>query len=523
MVAAVAAASLCVATTVSAQAFDETTISFSFADDDILKDPGETRKNSPAAYIGGQAENGVDRVGGSVFNKTATRLSLYKRVDTGNLYPEGGLRLRMSVDGDGEYYLHDDSTYLSLNWTPIKDHKVQLKMYPVDSDRVRLGYHYDISWGGTKVFPTNFTRGLVPALVLGAETPFVGGFLGLKTALVRSPAEDILDNPGGNTNQFVERTYYGFIGGGHVEPLKGLRLHVSGGYFGKGTSTRADVLGARLHSGGISTMLSYHAGGEVGKRLDLRMYYEDPENNALAPDVDAYVQDFGFDVAVEYSRLIQTLEDPDRFGSTTNESSNAVALSAGLRVKKLRVHFDAIYRDLSYIVWNVPGFVPNQALPESADLGHGGSFAFLPEFLGGEIFAVVSTDYFIEFSKSMGFTPAISVGFLLPATYTPTANESVGQGPFSADHAKGIQTTVVRGSNANDWDTLPPGDEELPVFMAKLDLRYNLSQHFSMVGEVSYANDPNYSQVELDAHGHAKRVFIDPHIIGLGVVSELAF
>jgi hypothetical protein len=99
----------------------------------------------------------------------------------------------------------------------------------------------------------------------------------------------------------------------------------------------------------------------------------------------------------------------------------------------------------------------------------------------------------------------------------------VGQGPFSADHAKGIQTTVVRGSNANDWDTLPPGDEELPVFMAKLDLRYNLSQHFSIVGEISYANDPNYSQVELDQHGHAKRVFIDPHIIGLGVVSELAF
>jgi hypothetical protein len=523
MVAAVVAVSLYAATTVLAQPFDETTISFSFADDDILKDPGETRKNSPAAYIGGQAENGVDRVGGSVFNKTSTRLSLHKRVDTGNLYPEGNLRLRMAVDDDGEYTFHDDSTYLSLNWTPIEDHKVHLTMYPVDSDRLRLGYHYDISWGGTRVFPTNFTRGLVPAFVVGAETPRLGGFIGLKTALVRSPAEDILDNPGGNTNQFVERTFYGLLGGAHVRLTEGLKIHLSGGYFGKGTSTRADVLGAPIHSGGFSTMISYHTGGEVGKRLDLRMYYEDPDNYALAPKPDAYNQDFGFDVALEYSRLTQTLEDPDRFGSTTNENSNALALSAGLRLQKLRIHFDAIYRDLSYIVWNVPGFVPNQALPKSADLAHGGSFAFLPEFLGGEIFAVLSTDYFVEFTKSMGFTPAISIGFLLPATYTPTASESVGQGPFSADHAKGIQTTVVRGSNANDWDTLPPGDEELPVFMAKLDLRYNLSQHFSIVGEISYANDPNYSQVELDQHGHAKRVFIDPHIIGLGVVSELAF
>ncbi len=523
VVAAFVAVSFGAATTVSAQPFDETTISFSFADDDILKDPGETRRNSPAAYIGGQAENGVDRVGGSVFSKTATRMSLYKKVETGEIYPEGNMRLRMSVDGDGEYSLHDDSTYLSLNWAPIKDHKVQLKMYPVDSDRIRLGYHYDISWGGTGVFPANFTRFVkVPAVVVAAETPFVGGFIGLKTALVRSPAEDILDNPGGNTNQFVERTYYGLLGGGHIQPIKGLKFHLSGGYYGKGTNTRADVLGSPIHSGGFSTMISYHAGGEVGKRLDLRMYYEDPEKNPLAPDADAYVQDFGFDMAVEYSRLIQTLEDPDRFASTTNESSNALAFSAGMRVKKLRVHFDAIYRDLSYIVWNVPGFVPNQALPKSADLSHGGSFAFLPEFLGGEIFAVLSTDYFIEFARSMGFTPAISVGFLLPATYTSVAS-SVGQGPFPGDHAKGIQTTVIRGSNANDWDTLPPGDEELPVFMAKVDLRYNLSQHFSMVGEISYANDPNYSQVVLDAHGHALREFNDPHIVGLGVVSELAF
>lgn len=521
VVVAVTAASWLTATTASAQLFDETTISFSFGDDDILKDPGETRKNSPAAFIGGQTENGVDRVGGSAFHRTATRLSLNKRVDAGDFYTQGNLRMLMSVDNQGAYDFYDDSTYLSLNWAPIKDHEVRLTMYPVDSDRVRLGYHYDISWGGTRIFPKNFTHGLVPGLVLSTESPIFGAFIGLKTALVRAPAEDILDNPGGNTNQFVERTFYGFLGGGHLNIMKGLKLHLSGGYFGKGTSTRSDVLGARIHAGGVSTMVSYHAGGEVGKRLDLRMYYEDPDKYALAPKDGAYRQDFGFDVALEYSRLIQTLEDPDRFGSTTNEHSNALAFSAGMRLKKLRVHFDASYRDLSYIVWNVPGFVPNQALPQQADLGHSGSFAFLPDFMGGEIFAVLSTDYFIEFAQSMGFTPALSIGILLPATYTPTS--AATQGPYPSDYTKGIQTTVVRGSNANDWDTLPPGDDELPVLMAKLDLRYNLSQHFTMIGEVSYANDPNYSQVVLDDHGHALREFNDPNIVGLGVVSELTF
>ena len=525
VVTVIAAASWCAATTVAAQPFEQTTISFSFGDDDVLKDPGETRKNSPAAFIGGQTQSSVDRVGGSAFHSTATRLSLNKRIDAGNFYTEGDLRLQMSVDSEGTYDFYDDSTLLSLNWTPITDHKVRLTMYPVDSDRVRLGYHYDITWGGTRIFPKNFTNGLVPAVVLSAETPNLGGFVGLKTALVSAPAEDILDNPGGNTNQFVERTFYGFLGGGHVQILKGLKFHLSGGYFGKGTSTRSDVLGARIHAGGVSTMVSYHAGGEVGKRLDLRMYYEDPDNYALAPKASAYGQDFGFDVALEYSRLIQTLEDPDRFGSTINEHSNALAFSAGMRVKKLRVHFDASYRDLSYIVWNVPGFVANQALPESADLSHHGSFAFLPDFLGGEIFAVISTDYFIEFAKSMGFTPALSLGILLPATYTGVGTGSTGQGPSAAEHAQGIQTTVVRGSTANDWGTLVTADDgyELPVIMAKLDLRYNLTQHFTMVGEISYANDPNYTQVVLDPHGHALREFIDPNILGLGVVSELSF
>ena len=82
---------------------------------------------------------------------------------------------------------------------------------------------------------------------------------------------------------------------------------------------------------------------------------------------------------------------------------------------------------------------------------------------------------------------------------------------------------MVRGSSSGDWDTLPAGEEELPVFMVKFDLRYSISQVFSLIAEASYANDPNYSQVEIDPHGHANRVYIDPNIIGLGIVSEMSF
>jgi len=507
-----------------AQPYDNS-ISFSFADDDILKDPGETRRNSPEAYIGGQAQNATDRVDGSVFGKSYSRLTLYKAVRTGDLYPEGKLAMRLSPGSKGSYSLVDEGTFLSLNYRPDEALNAYLKMYPVDSDRFRLGSHYDISWGGTATFPKNFTTGLVPGVKMGLEIGDenkVSAYAGLKTALVRSPAQDILDNPGGNTNQFVERTYYGFLGGLSMDLAVGLYATVEGGYFTKGTSTRPNVLGKPIHAGGGNVSLGYRLGGEVGRRLDLRMYYEDPDRNPISGPED-YASDFGFDIALEGALLVQTLEDPDRYGSTMNEYSKAFALSSGIRWRSLRVHLDAIYRDLTYVVWNVPGFVPNQALPKNADLSKAGAFSFLPEALSGEWFGVLSTDYFFQFADSMGLTPALTLGFLLPATYMSKQEGLATQGPYPAAQSLGLQKTVVRGSSSGDWDTLPIGESELPVLLVKFDLRYNLSRNFSIIGEASYANDANYSQVEIDPHGHAKRVFIDPHIIGLGVVSELAF
>ena len=508
-----------------AQPFDNS-ISFSFADDDILRDPGETRRNSPAAYIGGQASNATDRIDGSVFGQSYSRLTLHKKLRTGDLYPEGKLAMRLAPGNQGTYTLADEGTFLSLNYRPDEELGIYLQMYPVDSDRFRLGRHYDISWGGTSTFPKNFTTGLVPGVKLGFELGAenkLSGFAGLKTALVRSPAEGILDNPGGNTNQFVERTYYGFLGGLGLDLAFGLSAAVEGGSFTKGTSTRPNVLGSPLHAGGGNVTLAYHLGGVVGKRLDLRMYYEDPDRNPIAGPED-YASDFGFDIAIEGALLVQTLEDPDRYGSTTNEYSKAFQLSSGVRWRSLRVHFDTVYRDLTYVVWNVPGFVPNQALPDNADLSKSGPFSFLPEALSGEWFGVLSADYFLQFAGSMGLTPAITVGLLLPATYMSTQEGITTQGPFPAAQSEGLQKTVVRGSSSGDWNTLRPGDDEMPVLLVKFDLRYNLSRNFSIIGELSYANDANYSQVEIDPQGHAQREYLEEsHIIGLGVVSELAF
>jgi len=508
----------------AAQLFDETTISFSFADDNVLRDPGETRKNSPDAYFGGQSATSLDRVGGTAFEQTATRLVVGKKLDTGTVFPDGALKLRFNAGLSGDYSMRDDGSYIALNIAATQGLLLKLAMFPVDSDRFRLGYHYDISWGGSNTFPKNFRKGLVPGLKLSLEHKRFEAFLGAKSALIRSPSQSILDNPGGNTNQFVERAYYAILGGGHVEIVEGLKLHLGAAYFEKGTNTRANVLGKKIDAWGFGGTISFGHGGAVGRRLDLRHYYQDPEQFSTTHSEAAYAgEKLGFQIAFEANFLGQVLEDPDLYASTTREWSKAFCLSTGVRYDKVRLFLDFVYRDLSYIVYNVPGFVPYQALPESASLSHGGGFSFLPQGLSGEWFGVLSGDYFFELGKSYGITPALSVGFLLPATYQAGADGLGIEGPYAAEHAKGTQKVVVRGSHSGDWGILPAGEDELAVWILKFDLKFTISRYFALIGEVSYAHDPNYAQVLIDPHGHAVREFDSPDILGFGLVSELAF
>lgn len=503
-----------------AQVFDRTVLSFSFADDDVMRDSGETRRNSPMAYFGGQATSPADRFGSSIYSSPGSRLVISKKFEYGNLIPEGALRLRAAPNSDGFYSFQDDSTWLGLTYLASPETKLKLTLYPLDADRFRAGYNWDISWGGTNTFPKNFRKGLAPGLKLDFDTGPASLFVGMKTALIRSPSERILNNPGGNTNQFVEQAYYGFLSGTEIRLPAGFAFRASGGFFEKGTNTSANVLGRPIYSGGAGAQLAWHYGMEVGRRLDLRLYFADPDHYTMKTPVEG---DWGADVAFEGTWLIQTLEDTDNAGSTKNESSKAFALSMGMRRHTTRLFLDVVYRDLTYIVFNVPGFEPYKALPESANLLHSGPLAFVPKFLSGELFGLVSIDHFFQLPASLGLTPALSVGILLPATYMPGDKGLTIEGPYGEEHAQGRQRVVVRGSQTDDWDILPPGEVELPVFLSRVDLKFSIGENFSFIGEVSYINDANYSQVELDDRGHARRRFIAPHILAFGLVSELSF
>jgi hypothetical protein len=485
-------------------------ISFSFADDNLLKDAGETRKNSPNAYFGQVPGSALDRLEPSQFRRSSSLLTLKKPFEAdAALSPEGALLVRFSPDSNGNYALADFGSYLAVRylWDKANKGSATLSFLPVDSDRFRLGRNWDVSWGGSNTFPRNFRKGMVPGAKLDLTYGPVTAFVGAKTALIRSPSETVLDNPGGNTNQLVERAYYAGLAGLALQLPAGFTAGLQGGVFQKGTNTRATVLGKPITAGGGTAILTWASGAKVGDRMDIRLYYEDPTANPLAPVAGLYEGDLGLEAAVEGTMLVQSLEDPSQNHSTVNEIARAGAASAGFRYGQFRTHLTLVLRDLNFIVFNVPGLVPYQALPANTEVQP-------------ELFGQLSADYF--FPKP-GLTFGLSGGLLRPATYEATVQGSTYSGPYASEMAKGIHKLVVRGSNSGDWSILPAGMDEELVGMFRADLKWNLGTAFSLLAEVSYTYDPNLAQVFLNDMGHAERLFDEPNSLGLGLVGEMVF
>ncbi|NUN14218.1 MAG: hypothetical protein HUU55_11340 [Myxococcales bacterium] len=472
-------------------------IDFPFADDNILRDAGEDRQSSPSASFTPPA---------GLRYTSFLHLGMYKSLDLGDHFvPEAALYLKLDVADKGT--IRDDTSYIQLNYfvdgTEDRQRKVYLQLVPIDADRMRLGYHHEISWGGSDIFPKNFRGSLVPAAKLGIDIGEFYAFMGAKTALVRSAAELKLDSDEGNTTLFVERAYYGgFAGAGIQLFTPGLWLEINGGYFEKGTNNKAEVLGKPVHSWGLSGQLSYSHGVPIQRRIDLQLYRESPVRfDVTAPTVES--TDVSFRFAAEVTTLMQTLADIDKPGSTKNEYSLAGFFSAAMQFADTRIHLDAGLRELSFITFNVPGFIPNAALPEEAEV--------TPEFS-----AVLSADHSF---RNVGLTPFGQIGLQLPAVY----EGKVLSGQNTSESLQGIRKVVVRGLDPGDWDILPEGEDPLPIIRGKAGLRYTYGGQFTLLGELNYAYDPNRSQIRKDEFGIAHRRYIDPNILGFGLLASMKF
>lgn len=476
----------------------DTRLSFSFSDDNWLAGPGETSPSSPGADFFPRSAN---RFFFDSLNRrdtgyeTLTHLVLYRRQSgfIPGFDTEAALVARFQLltnDQTGRLgtLFQDDGSYVRIRYffngrtDDEKAANVDLVMFPFTTERFRLGYLFDVSWGGGEIFPS---RGVAaPGAKLQFSMSDGYAYIGAKTAR-------LLDE---NINEI--ESYWGVLSGVGWDFFDVFQIDAGGGFFNRGTNPLAGVEGQPVQGFGGSTRVTLHLGRDVPSSIDFRLYRQDPALTDLFRVSSSSKSGTSFLVSAEYSLLGQTLQDTTNAQTTTIQPAMAGALSTKLQVNDWAVGADAIYRDLAFILFNRPSFVPFQAFPKDAVIG--------PEFL-----LALSTSYYLEF---LHLTPGMVMGFQAPATFVGLDSGALGSAapPDLSDK----QVVVVR--NIGNVDILPCNQrngasqctrarQAEPIYALRLALKWDVSDMLAIVGESTMLVDNNEALLEDAGNGIVER------------------
>jgi len=477
--------------------FMDTWVTFIFADDNVMAGPED---RSPGA--------GFQQVDDELFfenleaerrgQETLTHLVLYKEMPSyfKHLNVEAALVIQMenwvnTETGENETVIGDDGSYLKMNYyfspTEYSGDNISLTAFPLDSQRFMLGYAYDIAWGGEKIFPGN--SGQVPGFRIKSEWGTGTGhygytFLGAKSARLLN--EDIHEM----------QTYYGVLGGFGTSITNLAMWEVNGGYFQRGAfppqGEGSEIGGITVDAYGASTRFTLHQGDSVGTSVDFRLYKNDPAIAVEMGKEQKYDDNLAWSTSVEYTYITQSLLDWDKADTTVYQPAMAGNLSGKFRAGKFRLHGDMFYRDLSYILFNIPGISPYKAFPDNGKTTD-------------EWFVAGGIDYYFERPR---LTPGVIVGYKHPGTFKT-----------------GSVITVFR--DEDDWETLPEDKNAYDIISAKSTLKWDVAPFFSMMGEVRYTLDNNRTKYETtDDESGRKRVFEDSDItnrMGFSLLMQARF
>lgn len=498
--------------------FMDTRLTWTFGDDDFLHATGELIPLSPTFSIGDRPQyrmffdNLNSRFAG---RENITHLVMYKKLPgfIPHLTTEAAMVLRFDLGalsantGNLNSALYDSGSYLRIFYNTNSDKEkegVSAVFFPLDTDRMRLGYLYDNSWGGTaasinqSIFPR--IQGISPGLKLQYDHEKFYGFVGFKTATIVQP-EKVL-NAGSESEVEVVRvgeTNYGVMAGGGVDPLPFLRFDVGAGYFQQGKFDLEDVRGKNVYTYGASTRLVVHNNMPVPTSVDFQLYRNDPSSPMIMFRPEKYNPDqVAWSLSAEGTLLQQQLKDFDASGATKQESAIAAALQGVVKVGYMRASLTGIYRNLQFVVRNVPGFIPFETLPKFSTSDP-------------ELFGSAAVDYHFPGAH---LTPGIAAGFQLPATF---------QSQFTEGGVPASRTIVVR-SQGNE-SILPYNFDRSMILQMRGSLRWDLSDILGIVGWVQFVRDNNGTLVVRDPkEGTASlRVFQSPNRLGLGVAVQARF
>jgi hypothetical protein len=499
--------------------FMDTRLTWTFADDDVLHATGEVTPVSPSISVGDRRRYRLffdslnSQFGG---RENLTHLVLYKKMPgfIDNVGTEASLVLRFDLaslasgSNNLNSSLYDAGSFIRIWYDFGKEENASslgVTLFPIDTDRFRLGYLYDISWGGTNarsnqsIFPR--IQGSAPGFKLQFDHEYFYLFGGMKTATIVQP-EEIL-TPGTSEVEVVRvgETNYGALGGAGVKITDYANFDVGTGWFQQGKFDLPDVLGAAVYTFGFSGRASIHdADTNVGNSADFSLYRNDPMKADKLLGPQAYDPDkLSWKLTVEYANLFQNLKDFDQPGETKLQQARAAAAQATIKYGYFQTTLSGIYRDLPFVLRNVPSFVPFETLPQEADVA-------------GEFFVAAAADYHFDGPR---LTPGVGFGVQFPSTFTTTSvivnGDEIGR------------TVVIR--QQGDQSILPQDKNAVPIIQARASLRWDISPMLNTVGWMQFIRDNNATFVERDPNEGtvALRDFLSPNFLGFGTSFQARF
>lgn len=508
----------------SSSDFIDTRINFTMTDENVLVRPGQTNPSVPGFRIDRPNQFGIlffdnwdTRYTGY---ENLTHIVLHKDVERGRLKAEAALVLRLLQFSDVNVSTLDDSSYIRVAYSFNDTHTKTLSLtaFPLSADRMRLGYSYRLSWGGSPIFfkfnpdlPASATPPVNSAPAPGARLQYTSDrftvWAGFKTSVLLNKNPNVSDL----------QAIYGVLGGASVDPWKDhMRLEINGGYFDRGNNpnfypTQMIGPGNNKHypdfpvwTAGASVQVSIWNNLPPSLSLDYLLYRNDPTSVARYFAKPVYRPGFAWLLQAEATYLGTAVQDFEKTASTVVQWAYAGDVNFRAQYKHFRFKLDATMRSLEFMLLNQPSLVPYTSLPR-------GSNVVADKFIS------LGFDYFFE---KAGITLGPTFGIDFPANITPP--DAIPQLCGNTGGSLCTPATIVVRSEG-DYSILPVGAKALPLEAVKLVTRADFLDYFAAILDVYYQHDPNQTHLTKAPDGTSIRDFNHPHALGFNLTLQARF